>query len=105
MKTIITSSGQIGKFSEYQTLSDRYVCDGVEYPFSVLGEAHEIGDYVEQAININYFNYTKALINDPIIAEIAQLDLKRIRPLAEGDSAYLATLNAQIAALRAKLVK
>jgi hypothetical protein len=48
---------------------------------------------------------SKASINEPIIAEIAQLDLKRIRPLAEGDSAYLATLNAQIAALRAKLVK
>ena len=48
---------------------------------------------------------SKESINAPIIAEIAQLDLKRIRPLAEGDSAYLATLNAQIAALRAKLVK
>ena len=48
---------------------------------------------------------SKESINDPIIAEISKLDLKRIRPLAEGDSAYLATLNAQIAALRAKLVK
>lgn len=48
---------------------------------------------------------SKESINAPIIAEIAQLDIKRIRPLAEGDSAYLATLNAQISALRAKLVK
>lgn len=48
---------------------------------------------------------SKESINAPIIAEIAQLDLKRIRPLAEGDSAYLATLNAQISSLRAKLVK
>ena len=40
---------------------------------------------------------------DELKAQIAVLDLKRIRPLAEGDSAYVATLNAQIAALRAQL--
>ena len=38
-----------------------------------------------------------------IKAQIAELDLKRIRPMAEGDTAYLATLNAQITALRAQL--
>jgi len=41
--------------------------------------------------------------NAPIIAKMDALDLKRIRPLAEGDTAYLATLNTQIAALRATL--
>ena len=60
MKTIITSSGQIGKFSEHQTLSDRYVCDGIEYPFSVLGETHEIGDYVEPAPTTEELNAIKA---------------------------------------------
>ncbi len=39
-----------------------------------------------------------------IEAALAALDLKRIRPLAEGDSAYLAGLNEQALALRAKLV-
>ena len=37
---------------------------------------------------------------DQIKAELAALDLKRIRPTAEGDAAYLATLNAQAVALR-----
>lgn len=101
MKTILTPSGQIGKFTEHRTLDDRYVCDGVEYPFAALGETHKIGDYVEP----NPEKPSKESINAPIVAEIAQLDLKRIRPLADGDSAYLATLNAQISSLRAKLVK
>lgn len=35
--------------------------------------------------------------------ELAILDGKKIRPLAEGDAAYLATLNAQTATLRAEL--
>ena len=39
-----------------------------------------------------------------IRAEIASLDVRRIRPLAEGDTAYLADLNAQMAALRARLL-
>jgi hypothetical protein len=41
------------------------------------------------------------------LAEIKQeldaLDIKRIRPVAEGDAAYLATLNDQALALRAEL--
>ena len=40
---------------------------------------------------------------DQIKAELAALDLKRIRPVAEGDATYLATLNAQAVALRAQL--
>jgi hypothetical protein len=38
-----------------------------------------------------------------IKSELAALDLKRIRPIAEGDAAYLATLNAQLLALRTEL--
>jgi len=41
--------------------------------------------------------------NAPILEEMNALDMKRIRPLAEGDTAYLATLNTKIAALRATL--
>lgn len=36
-------------------------------------------------------------------AELSVLDIKRIRPTAEGDTAYLITLNAQAVALRAEL--
>ena len=38
-----------------------------------------------------------------IKSELAELDQRRIRPLAEGDTGYLATLNAQTVALRAEL--
>jgi len=41
--------------------------------------------------------------NMRIKQQIEALDTKRIRPLAEGDTAYLATLNTKIAALRATL--
>lgn len=52
MKTIITPGGQLGKFTVYQTLSDRYICDGVEYPFSALGNSHVIGDWIEPPIDL-----------------------------------------------------
>lgn len=45
----------------------------------------------------------KAQKDAGIKAQIAALDLRRIRPLAEGDTAYLADLNAQIVALRDQL--
>ena len=38
-----------------------------------------------------------------IKADISALDFKRIRPLAEGDTEYLTTINAQAVALRAEL--
>ena len=40
---------------------------------------------------------------DQIKQELAALDAKKIRPLAEGDTAYLATLNEQTVALRTEL--
>lgn len=45
----------------------------------------------------------KEAANAPIKAQLAALDMKRIRPLAEGDSAYLAKLNEQVKALRGQL--
>ena len=45
----------------------------------------------------------KDRLNAPIKEKIAALDMKRIRPLAEGNTAYLANLNTQIVALRSKL--
>ena len=40
---------------------------------------------------------------DQIKQELAALDARKIRPLAEGDTAYLATLNSQTVALRTEL--
>lgn len=37
-----------------------------------------------------------------IDAQLAEIDSKRIRPIAEGDTIFLATLNAQAIALRAE---
>lgn len=47
----------------------------------------------------------KDLINEPVLKEIEKLDIKRIRPLSEGDATYLKKLNDKIADLRTKLVK
>jgi len=41
--------------------------------------------------------------NAGIKAQLDALDIKRIRPTAEGDTAYLTTLNAQALALRGQL--
>ena len=38
-----------------------------------------------------------------IKTELVTIDQKRIRPLAEGDTAYLSTLNSQVVSLRAEL--
>jgi len=45
MKQLNTSVGTFGGFSNIETLSDRYRCDGVDYQFSVVGSA-TIEDYV-----------------------------------------------------------
>lgn len=39
---------QIGGFQTVETLDDRYLCDGIEYPFAVLAPGHRLGDYAEQ---------------------------------------------------------
>src|ERR1019366_6675833 len=44
----------------------------------------------------------KAQAQATIDAQLLALDIKRIRPTTEGDTAYLATLNAQAVALRAQ---
>jgi len=35
---IIRSAGNIGPFRSIETLADRLRCDGVDYPFSVIGD-------------------------------------------------------------------
>jgi len=58
---------------------------------------------IEAARPVAQAKYEKEKANTSILAKIATLDAKCIRPLAEGDTAYLAELNGQIKALRAQL--
>lgn len=39
MKALVTATGRFGPFSNIETLSDRYRCDGVDYQFDVIGPA------------------------------------------------------------------
>lgn len=39
MKALITASGQFGPFKSIVKGEDRWVCDGAEYQFSVIGDA------------------------------------------------------------------
>ena len=45
MKQLNSVAGVFGPFSVIETLSDRYRCDGVDFQFSVIGDA-TIEDYV-----------------------------------------------------------
>lgn len=48
MKMIITPTAQYGPYNNVEVLETKYVCDGVELQFSVLGQAN-IVDYVYEA--------------------------------------------------------
>ena len=48
MKALITASGQYGPFTSIVQGADRWICDGAEYQFSVIGDA-TIEDYVAPA--------------------------------------------------------
>jgi len=39
MKTLKTTFGDFGPFTTIETLADRYRCDGIDYPFAVVGSA------------------------------------------------------------------
>lgn len=84
-----------------------------EFPF-IEGRFHPSLVWVECPAWVNerhlYSNGTFSIPPAPeptqeeIKAQIRALDIKRIRPMAEGDTVYLQSLNDQIAALRAQLV-
>lgn len=92
-----------GKVSGVKRLSDSAsipFCDGnIDYQDFLKWNK-------EQPIPLDLNSTIEIPKPDPNIAikeQIAVLDLKRIRPLAEGDTAYLKTLNDQIITLRSKL--
>lgn len=38
---------QLGGFQNVQSLADRYVADGIDYPFVVLAAGHHLGDFTD----------------------------------------------------------
>jgi len=59
----------------------------------------------EEAQHLAGTTPTRDQLNEPILAALAAIDAKTIRPLREGDTARVASLDAQAAALRAQLIK
>ena len=71
-----------------------------------LGGMLRVGDvleYSQQRMDDHTVALNPPPTRDEIIAQIEALDFKCIRPLADGDSEYLSSLNAQISDLRTKL--
>ena len=98
MKYARIEDGLVKEIGEFDSLIERF------HPSLVWVECP---DAVKQL-----WTYTDGVFSEPapkpptpenIKGQIALLDLKRIRPLAEGDTVYLAKLNEQVVALRAKL--
>ena len=73
MKTFITKDGlQVGRFANFEQLENAYLCDGVEYPFDVLGDV-TIGDYVEPVAKL-----TKQDVENSLTAFASEKDLDGI---------------------------
>lgn len=91
----------------YKTLNSTGVIrlvDGAAIPFADGNRDYE--DYKSWLSGGNTPEPADPIPNprvDQIKQELAALDVKRIRPLAEGDADYLATLNAQTLTLRNEL--
>lgn len=62
MKALITASEQFGPFASITQLTDRWVCDGVEYQFDVIGDA-TIGEYVAPVVLPTVDEYKAAAQN------------------------------------------
>lgn len=75
---------------------------GVNDDVEIGWVADGAGSFVPPSAGILDARY-KAQQRATLIARLAALDQRKIRPLAEGDTAFLATLNAQSAALRSEL--
>lgn len=49
MKKLKTGIGDFGPFSSIVKLSTQFMCDGVSYQFSVVGENATIEDWIAEA--------------------------------------------------------
>ena len=52
MKTLKTTNGMFGRFNNYNKQNDGYLCDGVFYPFTVIGTVLDIVDASIQDVYI-----------------------------------------------------
>lgn len=103
MKALITASGQIGPFVTITRMDTGWLAGDCFYPDGVIGEA-TVGEWVEPPPSAEQ-------VNAPILAQIAALEAtvtpRRVREAVTttGGKSWLANVDSQIAALRAKLVK
>lgn len=96
MRAAIVENGVVINVIEVESLD--------VFPNLIDGEAAQIGGTWDGSV------FTPATIskdqhNAPILAALAAIDAKTIRPLREGDTARVAALDAEAASLRAQLIK
>lgn len=65
MKQLNSVQGVFGPFSSIQTLEDRYICDGMDFQFDVIGDA-VIEDYVVQPASSQSIDAAKVKKNQQI---------------------------------------
>lgn len=101
MKYARIEDGEVKEIGEFPSVEGRFhpSLAWVECPVTVTEKMrYEAGKFLPPP-----FPTAKEIIAG-IKTQLFDLDLKRIRPLAEGDTVYLAKLNEQIVALRANLL-
>lgn len=65
----------------------------------------EINQWMIDATILQQYTFSQnAITNKPVYTQLDEIDTKSIRPLRENDTARLATLASQAAALRAQLL-
>lgn len=56
MKILRTSVGEYGPFRTITKLADRWSCDGIEYPFDVVGKAEAVAVPVSPPVDVEHEN-------------------------------------------------
>lgn len=87
-----------------QSGSIKRTSDGAFIPIDeTLQDYRDVQEWIEQGNTVEPYAQPEADRKAELIAQIAALDLKRIRPMAEGDTIFLGRLTMQIKALRDEL--
>lgn len=100
-------AGTLGPFQNIEILLDRYLCDGLEYQFSVIG-ATTIENFVPPPFDPNSDEEVDRN-NTKVQAEIAAIEVTQARAIREavlgqpGAVARLQVMDDKIASVRAKL--
>lgn len=68
MKQLTTNTGVYGPFSDVIELEDRWSCDGVDYPFSVVGTGTVDESTIQPIVDIAYLEAIKESKNKEINA-------------------------------------